>query len=89
MRQAIVVSKQVRCISDDDGAVLLDLKGGKYFSLNSLGAKIWRLLEQRWTRAQIEQEIVENFDVSSMTAAQDLERFLRDLQQKGFVSVQA
>lgn len=85
----IVVSKHVRCMSDDDGAVLLELTGGKYFSLNPLGAKIWRLLEQRRDRDQIEQEIVETFDVSSTTVAQDLDRFLGDLQQKGLVRVQA
>ena len=89
MRRAFEISKQVRCMSDADGAVLLDLKGGKYFSLNPLGALVWQLLEQRADRKSIEQEIVDTFDVPAATAAQDLDRFLGDLQQKGLVRDQA
>lgn len=72
----------VRSIIDAEGAVLLDLRQGRYYSLNSVGAHIWQRLEKGWPLSRIEPELVERHGISPATAARDVSNFLTDLKRK-------
>jgi hypothetical protein len=47
------LSDRVRRISDEDGAVLLNLNDGKYYGLNRIGDRICDALSTGMTRDQI------------------------------------
>ena len=47
--QIVATKDQSSCPLGDD-TVILDLKAGLYFSLNNVGAMIWRLIQQPKSR---------------------------------------
>ncbi len=52
----IRISAHVRSVIDPDGAIVLDLKRGRYFSLNGAAAAMWRRIEAGMPASAIEQE---------------------------------
>jgi hypothetical protein len=81
------VPVHIRSVIDDDGAVLLDVQKGTYFSLNNLGVEVWRRLERGQTLGQIEQEIAQDFAVPSDDVSRDVQRFVRALEEKALLYV--
>ena len=82
----IRIGPHVRSLSDQDGAVLLDLQKGKYYSVNRIGARICSALSESVTRAQIVQKLREEFPISSEQLDKDVLTFLLHLQQKGLIT---
>ena len=82
-------SEHVRASLEDDGAVLLDLRSGKYFSLSEVGSQIWSCLDA--TQAIDVDAIVDRlravFDVDADRLRVDIARFLDHLHGKGLVCV--
>ena len=56
-------SDSVREIENQDGAVLLDIQQGLCFSINTVGARIWRMMKQEQSFAQIVDTLVEEFNL--------------------------
>jgi hypothetical protein len=73
------ISAHVRSVIDDDGAVVLDLKHGRYFSLNGVGAEVWRQLEAGATIANIEAGLRRDYDTEADGLRRDLAAFLERL----------
>jgi hypothetical protein len=84
MPSAIRIRAHVRSVIDDDGAVLLDLKRGRYFSLNSTGVSVWRRLEAGATPAGIETELALHHP-GGEAIRQDIAAFLDSLYQAELV----
>ncbi|HYR11092.1 MAG TPA: PqqD family protein [Longimicrobium sp.] len=76
MQRSINILQHVRSVMDPDGAVLLDLRQGKYYSLNGVGAEIW---------SQIESHLVEAFGAPQEAARADVAAFVEDLTRKNLV----
>jgi hypothetical protein len=72
----------VRSIIDADGAVLLDLREGRYYSLNAVGGRIWTRLATGWSLSQIERDLSEAFAVPIQIASRDVSAFIADLKGK-------
>lgn len=89
MSNSVVIHEHVRSMIDPDGAVLLDLKQGKYYSLNGLGADIWRKLEAGRSAEQIEEELAEMYDAPTEDLRRDVADFIADLQRKRLVDAGA
>ncbi len=79
------IRNEVRSMDDEAGMVLLDLKAGKYFSLNRVGTVIWQQVEQGRPRSQILDAVRRSFDTSEDQAQADVEAFLSELQGKGLL----
>lgn len=75
----------VKAVVDDDRAVLLDLRRGKYFAVNEVGVDIWRGLERGLSRNEIERSLCSAYDVSPATAQADVARFIAMLEQDKLV----
>ena len=69
-----------------DELVLMDPRNSRYFSLNAVGADVWRCLEQAQDPAQIHRDLQSRYEVDAGTLAADVERTLRDLIDAGLVS---
>lgn len=68
-----------------DETVMLDLAMGTYFGLDPVGARMWQLLAEGKTLAEICDAIVEEYDVSRDAVEQDLLGLVADLMAQGLL----
>jgi hypothetical protein len=83
---AIRIQPHVRSVIDPDGAVLLDLVRGKYYSLNGTGAQIWQKLEAGLGVAEIEAELGSG-GAPAEQVRDDVREFIDGLRAKQLVHV--
>jgi hypothetical protein len=70
----------------ENEAILVPIKNnvgdmGSIFNLNEVGAFIWDLLDGSHTLADVRDQMLQEFDVSSKQAEHDLRDFLAQLEQ--------
>lgn len=82
----ILMRPDVHAVIDADGAVLLDVKHGQYFSLNDVAAEIWAKLEKGWSCDAIAHYVSEEFAITLEAALHDIEAFLLTLTEKRLVA---
>jgi hypothetical protein len=80
------VSPAVRASITADGLVILDVQRGLVLASNSIGARIWQLIEQRRTQPEIAGQLVEDFGVAVDRAERDVLAFVTSLVERGLVS---
>jgi hypothetical protein len=88
MYSSVQLRSDVRSLIDADGAVLLDLRNGTYFSLNNLGADIWRQLEAGEGLTNIQTAIAARYGIASDLVKEDIQAFVADLAQRRLIDVQ-
>jgi coenzyme PQQ synthesis protein D (PqqD) len=84
---SVRIEPHVRALIDESGAVLLDLKEGRYYSLNVLGTRIWGKLETGMTPCQIIADLQQTYQVSPERLKADVTTFLEGMAEKGLVCV--
>jgi hypothetical protein len=68
--------------------VILNVASGEYFGLNSVGARIWSLIETPRRAVEIrDQLLLEYDDVDAEQCTEDLLSLLRDLHSAGLIEV--
>jgi hypothetical protein len=82
MAGSIRVPTDVCAVIDDDGAVLLDVRGGKYFSLNGVGALIWQELAAGKAPSDIATQLSARFGVPAVDVQSDVDEFITRLRSK-------
>ena len=65
--------------------VMLDLAKGAYFGLDPIGARMWQLLAEGKTLAEVCDAIVEEYEVSRDAVERDLLALLDDLKAHGLI----
>ncbi|MDA8019528.1 MAG: PqqD family protein [Thermoanaerobaculia bacterium] len=90
--QRVRTSKHVRSSVEADGAVLLDLHSGKYFSLSEVGSQIWSCLEAgagsgSIAAEEIVQWLSERYEIDVDLLRGDVQSFLAHLLEKGLIDV--
>jgi hypothetical protein len=75
------VPEYIRTTHSPDGAIVLDVKHGRMFTLNLVGSKILDLLGRQYTTAQIVAELSCEFEIERETAARDVQAFLEMLER--------
>jgi hypothetical protein len=81
-------SPSVRASVSADGLVLLDISGGVLLASNLVGARIWRLVEQRQTVAEITSRLTADYDVHAADVQRDVAAFVAALAERGLVTVE-
>jgi hypothetical protein len=87
-RTHLRVSGAVRASISVDGLVLLDLRGGVVLASNSIGARIWQLVESGRDGVEIASSLARDYDVPLERARQDVTAFLAALEARGLVSAE-
>jgi Coenzyme PQQ synthesis protein D (PqqD) len=73
-------SPAVRRTSDSDGAIVLNIRHGMMFKVNSIGLSIWEMLEQNLPFNEIVSQICTQFpDQPRQQITADVLEFLRQL----------
>jgi len=77
---SIIVAAKDQVSTDlGDETAILSLKNGVYYSLNSVGARIWRLIQAPITVNEIRDTILEEYDVSFEQCESDILALLEKL----------
>lgn len=69
----------------DGETIVLSLESGMYFGLNATGTRVWRLIEEGATAAQMIETISREFSHPQDEVRSDVEGLLSVLQAKGLV----
>jgi hypothetical protein len=69
--------------------VLVDLDTNRIYSLNATGARLWELLNEGRTRAQIVTALSEEFDVGDAAVGDEVDRLLESLASESLVTADA
>ena len=78
-------------VSSDLGGevVILELVAGKYFGLDDVAARVWSLVQDPITVAELESALLSEYDVDPLRCGEDLDVFLRELANRKLVSLEA
>ena len=83
----IVVSEdQVSCDLSGEAAIL-NLKSGVYFGLNTVGASIWKLIQEPRSVKEIQDAIQEEYEVEPDQCERDVLELLQELSNHELIKI--
>jgi hypothetical protein len=86
-RSVVVAAKdQVSCDLAGEAAIL-NIKNGVYYGLDTVGARIWNLVQEPRAVAEIQNAITNEYDVEPELCAHDLVDLLEKLLTEGLIEV--
>jgi len=86
--ESIVVATKDQVSADLSGeAAILNLKSGVYFGLNTVGASIWKLIQEPRSVNEINDALVQEYDVDPDQCEKDLLALLEELLSKELIEV--
>ena len=80
------VSPDAACAPVEDGAVVLNMRTKRYYSLNETGAMIWRLLEDEVAVEDVVARVVERYDVDEVEARRAVAVLLDELAVEALIA---
>ena len=81
------ISPDAACAAVDDGAVVLNMRTKRYYSLNETGATVWRLLEKELLVDDVMRRLVELYDVGEREAGETLDALLEALSHESLITL--
>jgi len=86
-RSTVVVTKDQVSADLSGEAAILNLKTSTYFGLNTVGASIWKLIQEPKKVAEIRDAIIEEYDVEPDRCEHDILEILQELSKHGLIEV--
>lgn len=71
----------------NEEAVILSLKNGKYYGLNSVGFTIWTNIQEAATLSEIETAVMNEYDVDEETCRRAVSLFLEQMAGEQLVEI--
>src|SRR3954465_5917416 len=84
----VISADQVSCGLGDEAAIV-NLKNGVYYGLDPVGARIWSVLREPVTFAQVRETLLREYDVEPETLECDVRSFLEQLEEQGLIEITA
>ena len=85
--ETVKIPPQVMSRQVGEEMVILDLITGTYYGLDLVGARMWQLMEKGESLSSICDTFIEEFDVTPQVLQQDLDILVRNLVDKGLISL--
>jgi hypothetical protein len=82
----VAAKDQVSCDLAGEAAIL-NIKNGVYYGLDPVGARIWSLMQQPRAVGEIQNTIVDEYDVEPERCSHDLLGLLEKLLSEGLIEV--
>jgi hypothetical protein len=82
----VVTKDQVSCDLSGEAAIL-NLKSGVYFGLNTVGASIWKLIQEPKTVKEIREAILEEYNVEPDRCEHDIFEILQEFSTHGLIEI--
>ncbi|MBK8640060.1 MAG: PqqD family protein [Chromatiaceae bacterium] len=83
----VCIPPQVMARTVGDETVILDLASGTYFGLDPVGARIWELMGEGKTLAEIRDLMLDEYDVSREELERDTLKLAQELMAQGVISL--
>ena len=87
LRDSLAIRPDVVFRQLDKEAVLLDLKSGKYFGLNEVGARVWQLVAEARALADILETLSAEYAEERSVLERDLLELAGELCTRGLVDI--
>jgi hypothetical protein len=85
---SIVVAAADQISADLAGeAVILDLKSGTYFGVDAVGARIWALIQEPRTMADLRDALLAEYEVDPDRCEGEVLAFIHEMVDRGLVEV--
>ncbi len=85
---SIVVLSQEQVSSNiSEKTVVLNLKSGIYYSLNSVGIAVWNLIQEPKTVREIQDSLLKEYQVDSEQCSREIFVLLQDLESVGLIEI--
>ena len=81
----VTIPAQVMARTVGDETVILDLASGTYFGLDPVGARIWQLMGEGRTLAEISETMLGEYEVERAQLEADVLRLTGELLERGLV----
>ncbi len=82
----VSIPAQVMARTVGEETVILDLASGTYFGLDPVGARIWGLMGEGRTLAQVCGQMLEEYEVSREELERDTLKLAQELAAQGLIS---
>ncbi len=69
----------------DDEVVMLSLKNGEYYALNSVASRIWELIEERTSVREVVHQLQQEYEVDGETCLKETMECLYDFREKKLI----
>lgn len=70
-----------------DEVVVLEIDAGVYYGMNEVAARVWKLVQEPRSVAQIRDVILDEFEVDRETATRDVIRLIEEMAARGLVEL--
>jgi hypothetical protein len=84
----VAAPEQVSCPLGEESAIL-NLKNSVYYGLDSVGARIWNLVQQPRSVAELRDTLLDEYDVETARAERDLLALLEKMRREGLIAVRS
>ncbi len=75
----VVAGRELLCCDLADGAVILDLRSGVYYGLDSVGTFIWGLIQEPRVISDITAAMLDEYAVEPERCVRDLQQLLAEM----------
>jgi len=82
----VIIPPQIITKTVSDETVIVDLMTGTYFGLDPVGARIWQLMHENKTLAEICSVMLEEYEVSRAELEYDTMKLVEALSEQGLIS---
>ena len=89
LQSVVVVTKQQLASSIGAETVILGLETGRYYGVDSVGARVWQIIQEPSRVADIRDVIVAEYDVDPRVCETDLLALLGQMAAGKLIEVQA
>lgn len=84
-----VVSHTAGMVSSDldEKKVMMNIESGRYYGLDSIGSRIWELIEKPQKVQELVLELLKEYDVEENNCRRDVLLFLNKLHDQGLIDI--
>ncbi len=84
----VAAREQVSCPLGEESAIL-NLKNSVYYGMNPIGTRVWNLLKQPRTIAELRDTLLSEYEVDAKLCERDLLDLLEKMKGEGLIEVQS
>jgi hypothetical protein len=85
--QAVVVAAKNQSCDVGGEAAILSMQNGIYYGLDTIGARVWNLIQQPQSVADLREAILSEYDVEPARCERDLLDLLQALLAEGLIEL--
>lgn len=85
MNIKICQSKEIDSTDLNGDKVMMDLEKGKYFALNSIGSRIWDLIENKISIKEVINKLLEEYEVDKDTCEKTVGEFIDKMNKENLI----